>query len=199
MDATIRVVRDADASAIAAIYAPIVEETHISFETAAPSAKTMRARIREGIERFPWLVCEIEERVVGYAYATAHNDRPAYQWGVDVSVYVDENWRGKGIARGLYASLFDILRKQGFFTAYALIALPNPPSVSLHESLGFERVGDYERAGFKHGAWHDVGHWELTLQAHETPPDPPIPFEEFRAVGAFDDALRTGESTIRRE
>ena len=199
MDATIRVVHEADAGAIAAIYAPIVEATHISFETTPPSAAEMRARIRDGIERFPWIVCEVEGTVVGYAYARPHNDRPAYQWGVDVSVYVDEGWRRTGVARGLYESLFEILRRQGFFTAYALIALPNQPSVSLHESLAFERVGHYERAGYKHGAWYDVGHWQLTLQPHETPPDPPIPFAEFRTADAFEHALRTGEPTIRRE
>ena len=120
MNATIRVVHEADAGGIAAIYAPIVEATHIAFETTPPSAAEMRARIRDGIERFPWIVCEVEETcevegsVVGYAYAKSHNDRPAYQWGVDVSVYVDERWRRSGVARGLYESLFEILRRQGF-------------------------------------------------------------------------------------
>lgn len=198
MTATIRVADEGDAGAIVDIYAPIVEDTHRSFETIAPTEAAMAGRVAETLERFPWLVCAADGEVVGYAYASAHNDRPAYQWGVDVSVYVADGWRRRGVARGLYESLFALLRGQGFYTAYAVIALPNPPSVSFHEALGFERIGVYERAGYKRGAWHDVGHWGRTLQPHETPPDPPTPFVEFRESAAFDEALHTGESSIRR-
>ena len=117
--------------------------------------------------------------------------------GADVSVYVAEGCRRRGVARGLYESLFALLARQGFYTVYAVIALPNATSVAFHEDLGFERAGLYERAGYKHGEWRDVGHWERGLRPHETPPSPPIPFCEFSNPDEVDDALRAGESTIR--
>ena len=190
MEASVRVVAERDAGAIADIYTPIVEKTHFSFETAPPTPEEMASRIRDTLERFPWLVCEDDGQIVGYSYASPHNERSAYQWGTDVSVYVAEQYRRRGIARDLYETLFDILRRQGFYTAYAIIALPNPPSVALHEDLGFERIGLYEKAGYKQGEWHDVGHWENVLQSHETPPSPPISFGEFRNSAESDEFLQ---------
>lgn len=197
MDPTIRLAAERDAAAAAAIYAPIVEGTHVSFETDPPSADEMADRIRETTERRPWLVCEVDGEVAGYAYAAARSDRPAYQWGVDTSVYVDEAWRERGIARGLYTSLLELLAVQGYYAAYAVIALPNPESVALHESFGFERVALYERAGFKNGAWHDVGHWETTLRAREAAPSPPTPVAEVRGSEAWESAIGAGESAVR--
>jgi len=197
MSVTVRVAEPGDATAIRDIYAPVVEDTHVSFETTPPSVEAMRTRLRETLEWFPWLVCEHEDEIVGYAYAGPHNDRPAYQWGVDVSVYVAAQWQRNGIARGLYESLFTLLRRQGYYRAYAVIALPNPASVELHESMGFERVGVYDAAGYKHGEWHDVGHWESTLRSPDPAPDPPTPLEQLRENENIADALRRGESSIR--
>lgn len=197
MDVTLRVAAPSDAEAIADIYAPIVEQTHVSFETTPPTVADVTERIRTTVKRFPWIVCEHDGQVVGYSYASTHNERSAYQWGTDVSVYVDERYRRAGVARGLYTSLFAILQQQGFFTAYAIIALPNHPSVALHEGFGFERVGLYEKAGYKHGEWRDVGHWEYVLQSHETSPTPPTPFDEFRQSDDCHEGLRTGEPSIR--
>lgn len=197
MVSVIRSATEADAQAITDIYTPIVEETHISFETTPPSIDEMSRRIRNTVTRLPWLVCENEDRVIGYAYAAPHNDRSAYQWGVDTSVYVAEQWQRDGVARGLYASLFELVHLQGLYTAYAVIALPNPPSVAFHESIGFERVGVYQNAGFKDGKWHDVGHWERTLQPHKTPPSPPTPLDELRGSAGYNTALTTGEAFLR--
>lgn len=198
MGPAVRLAAEGDAEAITDIYTPIVERTHISFETTPPSVEEMARRVRATVERLPWLVCKFDGRVVGYAYASTHNDRPAYRWGVDVSAYVDERWRRRSVARGLYESLVALLRLQGLYTAYAVIALPNQPSVSFHEALGFERVGVYRRAGFKNGEWHDVGHWERSLQPHETPPEPPKPLGELRNTDAYRDALEAGEAVIGR-
>lgn len=192
MTGTVRVATVGDAEAIANIYAPIVEETHLSFETTPPSTDEIAARIRNTLERFPWIVFEDDGAVVGYSYAGVHNDRPAYQWGADVSVYVSANARREGIARRLYQSLFDLLRGQGYYSVYAVIALPNPPSVALHETLGFEQVGIYEQAGYKCGEWHDVGHWERSIQPRESDPLPPIPFAEFRGSDEMADRLAGG-------
>lgn len=197
MEPTVRLATAADAEAITSIYTPIVEDTHISFEITPPTSEEIARRVRDTTKRLPWLVCEYDGQIVGYAYASPHKDRSAYQWSVNVSVYVAEHWRRHGVARGLYESLFALLRVQGLYTAYAVIALPNPPSVGFHESLGFTRIGVYQRVGYKHGEWHDVGHWQLSLQEHETPPPPPTPIDALRGTDPYTDAIATGKSSIQ--
>ena len=170
---SIRLATERDAEEIAAIYAPNVTDTIISFELEPPSAEEMRRRIEGTLERFPWLVCERQGRVLGYAYAGAHGSRAAYQWSVDVSAYVHEGERRTGVGRALYTSLISVLALQGFYNAYAGIALPNPASVGLHEAVGFRPVGVYRGVGYKLGAWHDVGWWHLSLRERVANPDPP--------------------------
>jgi phosphinothricin acetyltransferase len=174
-------VRDADPSdgaELSAIYAPHVERSATSFETEAPSADEMATRISKTLQRYPWLVAERDATILGYAYATEHRTRRAYQWGVEVSVYVRDTAQRQGLGRVLYTRLFELLRRQGFYSAYAGITLPNPGSVGLHEALGFVAVGVYRDAGFKLGAWHDVGWWQLALQPVPKSPDPPTPFSK---------------------
>ncbi len=173
----IRITTPADAEAIAAIYAPVVRDTAISFEHEPPSADDMRARIASTLVRLPWLVSlDGDDRVDGYAYAGRHRERAAYQWSVDVTAYVREDARGRGIGKRLYARLFDELVRLGYFQAFAGIALPNAASVALHESLGFEPLGVYRKVGFKRGAWRDVGWWQKELQAPAIAPAAPLPF-----------------------
>jgi L-amino acid N-acyltransferase YncA len=171
-------IRDADpardAAACAAIYAPHVEDSVVSFEERAPDAEEMARRIERYSAGHAWLVAEREGEVVGYAYATAFNERPAYRWSAGVSVYVGDAARGQGVGRALYGALFDRLRERGFRTACAGITLPNEASVGLHESLGFEQVGVNREIGWKHGAWRDVGWYQLELApAGEGPPPEP--------------------------
>lgn len=171
-------IRDADptrdAPACAAIYAPHVEGGPVSFEERAPDAAEMAARIERYGSSHAWLVAEREEEVVGYAYATAFNERPAYRWSSSVSVYVGERARGEGIGRTLYEALFDRLRGRGFRMACAGITLPNEASVGLHQSLGFELVGVNREIGWKQGAWRDVGWYQLELSpAPKGPPPEP--------------------------
>ena len=168
----LRLATEADALAIHTIYAPLVEETVISFEHAPPSEEEIARRIRTTLATHPWLVAEIDGAVAGYAYAGPHRGRTAYQWATEVSVYVHAGYRRRGVGHALYAGLFDALRLLGFVNAYAGIALPNPASVALHEGLGFEPVGVYRRVGFKHGTWHDVGWWQLRLR-EDAAPQPP--------------------------
>src|SRR5262245_4505072 len=136
----IRLAGEPDAEVIAAIYAPFVEHTSISFETAPPGRDEMRRRIAENAAVYPWLVCELDEKVVGYAYATQHRVRAAYRWSVDTSAYIDPVHHRRGIGRGLYASLLAVLRAQGFFNAYAGITLPNAASLGLHAAGGFRPI-----------------------------------------------------------
>ena len=179
-DNHIRMARKADAEDVAAIYVPIVRDTTISFEETPPSAEDMARRIERTLLTHPWLVAEQSGRVTGYAYATAHRTRAAYQWSCDVSVYIGATARRSGVARALYGRLFATLAQQGFATAFAGITLPNNASVGFHRAMGFEPVGTYERVGFKKGAWRDVGWWSRPLQHIDGTPTAPLRFGENR-------------------
>jgi phosphinothricin acetyltransferase len=197
MTAHIRLARETDADAIAAIYAPIVEATVISFETVAPDRREMARRMDETLRRYPWLVCELGGQVAGYAYASRHHERSAYQWSVNTTVYIDAGRRGLGVGRGLYLSLFGILVAQGYFSAYAGVTLPNPASVGLHEAMGFEKVGVYRNVGFKFGAWHDVGWWQLALREYADNPREPIDLAAAVRQSGWDALLARGLPAIR--
>lgn len=171
---------DRDAEAIASIYRPAVEDTGASFEEAAPDASEMADRIRRTLVMTPWLVAEDAHAssVVGYAYAGPHHERAGYRWSVDVSAYIRPDWRGRGVGRMLYDALLPMLLSQGFVNVYAGIALPNPASVALHESIGMRRIGVYEQVGFKFGGWHDVAWYGMRIGHPSGQPDEPIPLPE---------------------
>ena len=191
----IRLAEEGDAPQIAAIYAPVVRDTIISFEAEPPSAEEIARRVRDTLVRWPWLVCERDGEVLGYAYAGAHRSRAAYQWSVDVSVYVREDARQRGVGRALYTSLIAALDLQGFYNAYAGIALPNNASVGLHEAMGFRLVGVYRGVGYKLGAWRDVGWWGLTLRegvASEARPNTPIVIPLATEADGWNAALERG-------
>jgi phosphinothricin acetyltransferase len=152
-----------DAGACAAIYAPFVRSTAVSFEEQPPSARELAQRIEQQSPSYPWLVAELAGTIAGFAYASAHRERAAYRWATDVTVYIAEGWRGQGVGRALYGALLPLLARQGLRIACAGITLPNDASVALHESFGFELVGVYRRIGWKAGSWRDVGWWQLEL------------------------------------
>ncbi|MFL5897990.1 MAG: GNAT family N-acetyltransferase [Solirubrobacterales bacterium] len=163
-----------DAAACAGIYSPHVEASAVSFEERAPGAREMAARIERYGASHAWLVAEREGRVLGYAYATAFNERPAYRWSTSVSCYVAEDARGQGSGRALYEALFERLRGRGFRMACAGITLPNAASETLHQRLGFALVGVNREIGWKEGAWRDVGWYQLELApAGDGPPPEP--------------------------
>lgn len=189
----IRMAKSTDAEAIAEIYRPNVTDTVISFETEPPDATEMERR-RSSVAAFaPWLVFD-RGGVLGYAYASKHRERAAYQWCIDVTVYVAKDHRQRGVGRALYTSLFALLRLQGFYAAHAGITLPNAASVGLHEALGFGRVATYPAVGFKMGAWHDVGWWQLELQQRIGTPPPLRTPVDAQGLDGWPAALHAGES-----
>ena len=163
----------------------------MSFEVDVPTAAEFEARIARTLERLPWLVCAEGDRVLGYAYAAPHQERAAFQWSVNVSVYVREDHSRLGIGRALYTSLLACLRALGYFNAYAAIALPNAASVGLHEAVGFRHIGTFADVGYKLGEWHAVGWWGLSLQP-TSPPSAPVPLREAVGTAAWEEALVAG-------
>lgn len=160
----IRLAKLTDASQMLELYRPYVLDTAISFELEPPSLQEFKKRISENLGNFPWVVCEIDEQVVGYAYSGAYKSRCAYAWSVESTIYVNRNFHGKGIGKDLYRHLFALLKDQGVVNVIAGIALPNDASIIIHESLGFAKVAQFKDVGFKLNRWWDVGYWQLQLQ-----------------------------------
>ncbi len=174
--ALIRLATAADAKDILEIYVPYIENTSFTFETETLTLPDFEKRINTYLINWPWLVCEINGKVGGYAYATRYRERKAYQWCTEVSVYIHDDHQKKGIAKALYLTLFDILQRQGFRNIYAVINLPNEKSVAFHESLGFKWFANYEQVGYKLGKWKTVGWWRLIINDFGMEPEPPVLF-----------------------
>jgi phosphinothricin acetyltransferase len=152
-----------DGDAIAAIYAPYVNETAISFELTPPTGDQVAARIAKVLERGPYVVAELDGVVRAYAYATRFRDRAAYDWTAESTVYVDRTLHRSGLGRATMAAVLRVLRLQGFRLVVAGVTPPNPGSVGLHRALGFERVGLFDGVGWKDGRWHGVEFFALEL------------------------------------
>ena len=172
MSATIRDATDDDAAACAAIYAPYVAETTVSFEDEPPSVEEIGRRIALARQQHAWLVLEEDGEVVGYAYAAPVKARAAYRWSCEVSVYLARGRAGSGRGRRLYEALFARLAERGYRQVVAGMTLPNAPSAGLHRALGFEPIGVQRRIGWKHGAWRDVAWVQRSLTDDEGPPAP---------------------------
>jgi phosphinothricin acetyltransferase len=181
----IRPARPEDAAAIAAIYAPHVLAGVVSFETEAPDARQMRARMAGSDGLYPWLVATNGDEtggVLGYAYAARFREREAYRWVVETTAYVADVSQRSGVGRLLYEALVDTLRAQGFTQAMGVIALPNDGSIKLHEAVGFRRSGVFREVGYKHGQWIDVGYWQCELAEPSVPPAEPKRFADVGVV-----------------
>lgn len=167
------VVRDAeptDAGACAAIYAPYVTDTAITFEIRPPTAAELADRIRAARRTHAWVVAESGGRVVGYAYGSPFAAREAYRWTCEVSVYCEPGRRRTGAGRALYTALLTRLTARGYRTAVARMTLPNEATLGLHAAFGFVPVGVHPTIGYKLGAWHDVAISQLALVIGDGPP-----------------------------
>ena len=192
MSRKFRLATESDAEAIADIYLPIVQDTVISFETEPPDSEAMRQRIAETIEFAPWIVCDSDDGLIGYAYASRLRHRPAYRWSVEGSVYLRADGRRQGAGYGLMVSLIECLRLQGYHSLYGAVALPNPASERTAEKLGMGRVGTFPRVGYKMGAWHDVGWWHMHLRPQNAAPGEVKTPTELVGTDAWLDAIKAG-------
>ncbi|MBD1388319.1 N-acetyltransferase family protein [Neiella sp. HB171785] len=160
----IRTATNNDANAIAAIYNHYIENTVVTFEEQLVDEAQMAERIQRVQQQgLPWLVATIDDKVVGYAYATQWKERSAYRYSVESTVYLDRSYHGKGLGTELYQALIEHLKPLGFNSVIGGVTLPNPASVALHEKLGMEKVAHFKDVGLKFGQWLDVGYWQRTL------------------------------------
>lgn len=174
---TYRLVTLDDAEALQAIYAPYVA-TSITFECVVPTVEEFRHRIEERIDFYPYIVVEEDGVPMGYAYASRLYSRQAYDWAVELSVYLSRDCRGRGLGRALYSRLLALLELQGIRSAHGKVTEPNEASDKLHQSMGFRCVGVMDNVGFKLGKWRDVVHYEKLIGDFEDAPGPVVPITE---------------------
>jgi len=193
----IRSAENRDTERILDIYTPYITDTPVSFETEVPSIEAFQKRIMDYKKKLPWLVCEIENVMTGYAYATHHRQRKAYDYTKELSVYIHQHFRHRGIATGLYTALIEILKHQGVANVLAGITLPNTESVGFHERFGFKLVGIYHAVGFKLGLYHDVGWWEMPISTNNTSWQDIKPLHEIIGTDMWNKAIEMGVSKIK--
>jgi L-amino acid N-acyltransferase YncA len=195
---SIRLIRDSDATAVLNIYKPYVLDTAISFEYDPPSELEFLQRIKTIASEYPWLVCLEGEKILGYAYASRHRARTAYDWSAESTVYMLADQQRKGFARILYETVFEILRLQGYFNVYAGITLPNEKSVGFHRALGFNEIGTYKNIGYKLGHWHDTYWMQLSLAEHIHDPSFPKKMNEISGTVVFESILKKANEKLNK-
>lgn len=170
---TVRMAALMDAPDIYAIYEPYILNTAITFEYTPVFLEEFRLRMKRVLEQFPWLVCERDGRIVGYAYCASFKERAAFDWDCECSVYIDEKEHRKGIASILYERMLELVKKQGYYTVYALITNSHESSIAFHKRFGFTEVGVYEKTGYKFDQWWDLLVMEKRLRSFEGKPEKP--------------------------
>ena len=169
----VRLAVEEDVEDILEIYKPYVEETTISFEWETPAPDVFKSRFQTVTAQFPWLVYEEEGRIAGYAYPENVFQRKAYQWSVDMAVYIHPGDRKRGIGARLYRAVEELLKLQGYVNAYALVTQGNQASIAFHKAVGYTEVARFPHVGFKMGQWLEVVWLQKTLS--ECPSVPEIP------------------------
>jgi len=192
----IRLATVEDAEAILEIYKTYIENTRVTFEVEVPTITAFRERMERITDRFPWIVCEIDGKIAGYAYGSKHGERAAYRWSADLSVYIHENYHRYGLGTALYTALLELLRKQGYFTVYAGVSTPNPKSEAFHTSFGFRNLGEFKNAGYKLGAWCGVSWYELVLNEYVSEPEETISIGQLDRRENFDEIFTKAEKLI---
>lgn len=171
---TYRFVTPEDTENILAIYQQYID-TSITFEYSLPSCEEFRERIEEIIQFYPYIAAVCDGRIIGYAYSHRAFERMAYQWDVEFSVYIDREYIGHGIGKELYYRLIELSRLQNIHTVYAKVTSPNDKSDALHCAVGFEKIAEFTKTGYKNGEWRSVTWYEMKLCDFESEPEAPIP------------------------
>ena len=197
MNPKIRLAEKHDVPGILEIYSPFILETSVTFEEIVPDEDSFWERIQGILAELPYLVCEIDGRIAGYAYASAYRSRASYRWSKEVSVYVHPDFRRRKVADALYTSLNDIVRYQGIADLLAIITMPNEPSVTFHEHFGYRKCGEFSNVGYKLDQWQNVGWFELFLQDENiAPKDRIIPLNEVTGLPIFQEAIQKGMNKL---
>ena len=171
-EAKLRITEPEDAAGLLDIYKPYVLHTAITFEYEAPSLQEFEQRIRQFSAQYPYLVCEADGELLGYAYAHRFQERAAYGWNAECSVYVSQQAAGRHIGRALYSALIRLPEPQNVVDLYGVGPLPQSTSAPRQEAQGFRRAGLYRRTGYKLGGWHDVAWYEKSLGCRGEAPAP---------------------------
>ena len=169
-------IRDAmpeDAGRLLEIYAWYVENTAITFEYDVPTPEEFESRVRATLAHYPYLVVEEDGMVQGYAYAGPFVGRAAYRHSCELSIYLDHRAKGKGYGRALYEALEKKLKAMGILNLYACIGDPvvedeylTRNSEQFHRHLGFAKVGEFHRCGYKFGRWYNMIWMEKIIGEH---------------------------------
>ncbi len=189
IDKKFRLAMQSDSAALLEIYAPFIKDTVITFEYEVPTVEEFGARIINIVKKYPWLVCEVDGKIIGYAYASQFHERSAYDWSVDASVYVHPDFHGKKIGTALYSCLLELLKLQGFYNVYAIVTGANQGSLDFHQSLGFKPAGLYCKVGYKFNQWQDVQWLALTINDHSQLPQKPKSIQDIKETPEFDGAV----------
>lgn len=173
-----RVAKNSDVKRILDIYTPYITDSLISFEIDVPSLEEFQARFKDIASFYPFIVCESNNQIIGFAYAHQYMERAAYQWDAELSIYIDQSFHGTGIGQNLYLKLFELLKLQNIINVYGCVTSPNPKSDALHKKLGFKTIGVFSKTGYKFGQWIDVTWYEKTIGSHSLNPEPVISFQD---------------------
>ena len=172
---TIRTAREEDAAKLLEIYRPYVEKTAISFEYEVPSEEDFKQRIRSIAAEYPYFVCEMDDQIIGYAYAHRHMERAAYQWNAEISIYIRQGFTGKGLGKKMCQTLIELLRLQGIRNVFSCVTIPNERSAHLHQSMEFSTEGIFQQAGYKCGKWQTIAWFRKNIAPYTNEPAPFLP------------------------
>ena len=198
MASIIRLAEKRDVSGILEIYSPFILETSVTFEETVPTEESFWERMRGIMVELPYLVCEIDGRIAGYAYASGYRSRASYRWSKEVSVYIHPDFQRRRVAHALYTSMNEMARFQGVANLLAIITMPNEASVNFHEHFGYIKCGEFSKVGYKLNQWQNVGWFELFLQDENEPPKERIlPLSEIVGLPVFQEAIRMGLDKLK--
>ena len=193
MNPIIRLAEKHDVPGILEIYSPFILTSSVTFEESVPDDASFWERIQGIMEELPYLVCEIDGQVAGYAYASGYRGRASYRWTKEVSVYIHPDFYRRRVGQALYISMNEMVRYQGIADLLAIITMPNESSVAFHEHCGYRKCGEFANVGYKLGQWQNVGWFELFLQDEtQAPRDRILKLNEITGLPVFEEAIGKG-------